>query len=263
MSTALAVLTAAGSGTRLGCDGPKALVELAGTTLLERSARGLAQAGVAGIVVTAPADQVDAFATYFPDGRITLTSGQGESCSVPVLVVAGSSASRQASVALGLDALETLAETHGMCLDASTPVLVHDAARALTPPDAIRRVIAAVTSGYNAVIPVLPVTDTLKQVGDSTASAHLGIGLRPVVATPDRSTLVSVQTPQGFAWSTLREAHESARTRAANERTAATDDAGLVEDTGGQVMTVPGDLLSMKVTTRLDLALATLLLDQS
>lgn len=304
-AAAFAVLTAAGSGTRLGCQGPKALVEVGGIPMLVRAAQGLASAGLAGIIVTAPADQLEFFSSLFPDVR---TSG-----GVPVEVVAGSPASRQASVACGLAALPGFAERIGVAVGEDTPVLVHDAARCLTPPEMIARVVAAVEAGHHAVIPALPVTDTLKEVGPRTqagsreevgsrteeglhtevapreevgsrtegaarqtqasgaASQHAPsevteasvVSVRPVVATPDRSRFASVQTPQGFTWQTLRRAHECAEERANSEKTAATDDAGLVEAMGEPVVVVDGDALALKITTAVDLALAELLADSS
>lgn len=246
--SALAILTAAGSGVRLGCEGPKALVEVGGVPMLVRAANGLAAAGISGIVVTAPPDQVERFASLF--------QGDATGSGVAIEVVAGSDASRQASVARGLAALPRLAARIGARLDEFTPVLVHDAARCLAPVDAIRRVVDAVESGQEAVIPAVPVTDTLKEVGAPIE----GPDARPVVSTPDRSTLVAVQTPQGFAWERLRLAHESAASRASSEATAATDDAGLVEALGGRVVVVEGSHLSLKITTAVDLALAELLL---
>jgi 2-C-methyl-D-erythritol 4-phosphate cytidylyltransferase len=80
-------------------------------------------------------------------------------------------------------------------------ILVHDAARALAPPDLVERVAAAVRDGHDAVIPVLPVVDTIKRVDES---GH-------VSATIDRSTLRAVQTPQGFRREVLEAAHRSAR----------------------------------------------------
>ena len=304
-AAAFAVLTAAGSGTRLGCQGPKALVEVGGIPMLVRAAQGLAAAGVAGIIVTAPADQLEFFSALFPNAR---TSG-----GVPVEVVAGSPASRQASVACGLAALPGFAERIGVAVGEDTPVLVHDAARCLTPPEMIARVVAAVEAGHNAVIPAIPVTDTLKELGPRTqagsreevgsrteeglhtevapreevgsrtegtarqtqasgaASQHAPsevteasvVSVRPVVATPDRSRFASVQTPQGFTWQTLRRAHECAEERANREKTAATDDAGLVEAMGEPVVVVDGDALALKITTAVDLALAELLADSS
>ena len=242
----VAVLTAAGAGTRLGAGGPKALVEVGGRSLLRRAAQGLADSGVVDhLVVTAPGERVERFAA-----ELAGLAGAG----VGIRVVAGSSASRQASVALGLKAaLES-------CPRAAV-VLVHDAARALTPPETVRRVVAAVRAGHDAVVPALAVTDTVKEVslagrtGPGGAPAA-GVPVEEVVGTPDRARLRAVQTPQGFATATLVAAHRLGADRAADETRAASDDAGLVEAAGGTVVVVEGDPLAMKVTAPLDLALA-------
>jgi 2-C-methyl-D-erythritol 4-phosphate cytidylyltransferase len=144
-----------------------------------------------------------------------------------VHVVAGG-AERTASVAAGLVALRPDDDV----------VLVHDAARALAPPELFERVIAAVKAGSEAVVPGLPVVDTVKAVDDS--------GL--VEGTPDRDRLRAVQTPQGFTRDLLERAHASGA--------AATDDAGLAERIGAQVLVVPGDGRALKVTTPHDLAVA-------
>ena len=259
----VAVLTAAGAGTRLGAGGPKALVEVGGRSLLRRAAQGLADSGVVDhLVVTAPGEYVERFAA-----ELAGLAGAG----VGIRVVAGSSASRQASVALGLKAaLEA-------CPRAAV-VLVHDAARALTPPETVRRVVAAVRAGHDAVVPALAVTDTVKEVGPvgPAGSGDGGVGpvgpgggaaappaaradVEIVVGTPDRSRLRAVQTPQGFAVAALVRAHELGAARGADEALAASDDAGLVEAAGGRVVVVEGDPLALKVTTPLDLALAELL----
>jgi 2-C-methyl-D-erythritol 4-phosphate cytidylyltransferase len=126
-------------------------------------------------------------------------------------------------------------------------VLVHDAARCLCPPEVVRDVVAAVRAGHGAVVPAVPVADTLRRTGDDGA----------VTATVDRAGLVGVQTPQGFAASVLRAAHATAASeRAAGRPSPATDDAGLVEAGGGAVTTVPGDPRAFKITTALDLAMA-------
>ena len=231
LSEACAVLTAAGSGSRLGCEVPKALVELSGRPLVWWAARGLRAGGVGTIIVTAPAASLDEFRAGIAD-----IGG--------VEVVAGSDRSRQASVALGLAALGQ-----------SNPgdvVLVHDAARPLTPAQVTARVIDAVRAGASAVIPVLPVTDTLKSVDAS------GV----VTGTPRRADMVAVQTPQGFRWDVLMRAHEAGASLGADEAVAATDDAGLVEAIGAVVHTVAGDERSLKVTRPLDLSLAQLLAGQ-
>ena len=231
LSEACAVLTAAGSGSRLGCEVPKALVELSGRPLVWWAARGLRAGGVGTIVVTAPAASLDEFRAGIAD-----IGG--------VEVVAGSDRSRQASVALGLAALGQRNE--------GDVVLVHDAARPLTPAQVTARVIDAVRAGAGAVIPVLPVTDTLKSVDAS------GV----VTGTPRRADMVAVQTPQGFRWDVLMRAHEAGASLGADEAVAATDDAGLVEAIGAVVHTVAGDERSLKVTRPLDLALAQLLARQ-
>lgn len=262
----VAVLTAAGSGTRLGAAGPKALVEIAGRTLLRRAALGLLDSGVVDhVVVTAPDDHLARFRAEVADlGGAGPPGLGGAGRSGTVEVVAGSSASRQASVALGLAA----------ALDArpdAAVVLVHDAARALTPPDVARRVVAAVRAGRDAVVPALPVIDTVKEVGEVRKVA-VRDGRRPeeglpdgvipveiVVATPDRARLRAVQTPQGFAAATLLAAHRLGADRAFDEARAASDDAGLVEAAGGAVAVVAGDPLALKITTPLDAALAEVL----
>ena len=115
-------------------------------------------------------------------------------------------------------------------------VLVHDAARALAPPALFDAVLAALHAGDAAVVPGLPLSDTIKQVDAD--------GL--VVATPARERLRAVQTPQGFDVDVLRRAH------ADGAGAAVTDDAGLVERLGVPVRVVAGDAAAAKVTTRDD-----------
>lgn len=250
--TALAVLTAAGSGIRLGCDGPKALAVVAGRTVLDRAAEGLAAAGVSALVVTAPESELERFRSVLP-GHVPSRP------EVPVVLVAGG-AFRQASVAAGLEAVPEAAELAGVELGEDTPVLVHDAARCLTPPEVVGRVVAAVEAGSVAVVPGIPVTDTLKEVEGVGTSAPEGGPVLRVVGTPSRSRLRAVQTPQGFRWSVLLRAHEHGRALALQESTAATDDAALVEALGLPVDLVEGDPRSLKITTRSDLLLAEMLL---
>ena len=270
----VAVLTAAGSGTRLGAPGPKALVQVAGESLVRRAVRCLLSSGVVDhVVVTAPAEYLDRFEAEVGADVETQAAGPGargpagasgapEAFAAPgssgacvgIEVVPGSPSSRQASVALGLTA--ALAARPDAVV-----VLVHDAARALTPPGVVRRVVAAVRAGHDAVVPALPVTDTVKEVslagrtGPGGAPAA-GVPVEEVVGTPDRARLRAVQTPQGFATATLVAAHRLGADRAADETRAASDAAGLVEAAGGTVVVVEGDPLAMKVTAPLDLALA-------
>jgi 2-C-methyl-D-erythritol 4-phosphate cytidylyltransferase len=122
-------------------------------------------------------------------------------------------------------------------------ILVHDAARALAPAELVEAVAAAVRAGRPAVIPVLPVADTVKEVGSD--------GL--VLGTVDRSALRIVQTPQGFRRAVLAAAHAGAADPL-------TDDAGLVEKAGVPVSCIPGSELALKITRPLDLVIAEALL---
>jgi 2-C-methyl-D-erythritol 4-phosphate cytidylyltransferase len=218
------LVPAAGQGVRLGPGGPKALRSLRGEPLLVHAVRRVAAAPSVGcVVVAAPADSAAAV-------RELLSSISGP---VEVLVVAGG-ASRQTSVAAALAVVP----------DRYDIVLVHDAARALAPPELVERVAAAVREGHPAVIPVLPVVDTIKHVQSSGE----------VMATLDRSVLRTVQTPQGFLRSTLVEAHAAA----VDDHS---DDAGMAEKIGVRVWTVPGEESALKITRPFDLAVAELLLD--
>ena len=247
---AVAVLTAAGSGSRLGAGAPKALVPVGGVSLLRRAAAGLIASGVVShVVVTAPAEEVDRFRAELaglPDGSVGASAGRRGG----IEVVAGSPRSRQASVALGLAA--ALA-----AVPQADVVIVHDAARALTPPEVTQRVVSAVRAGHEAVVPALPVTDTVKEVETRPAGEP-----EPVVGTPRRDRLRAVQTPQGFSTPVLVAAHRAGAERAGDEALAASDDAGLVEACGGSVVVVASDERARKVTTPMDLALAELLLER-
>jgi len=214
------LVPAAGAGLRLGPGGPKALRLLAGEPLLVHAVRRVAAApSVRMIVVAAPAAEVEAVRELLAPVA-------------PVTVVAGG-AERQESVSLALAAVPAEIEV----------VLVHDAARALTPPQLIESVAAAVRQGRPAVIPVLPVVDTIKEVGPGEV----------VLGTVDRGVLRSVQTPQGFRHDVLAAVHASAADPL-------TDDAGLVEKAGLPVTCVPGSDLALKITRPLDLVLAEALL---
>jgi 2-C-methyl-D-erythritol 4-phosphate cytidylyltransferase len=218
------LVPAAGLGTRLGSGGPKALRELGGVPLLWHAVRRLCAAVDVGVVVVAG-----------PPGRADEVAGTlgGEVPAPTELIVVDGGDTRQHSVAAALAAVPSAFDI----------VLVHDAARALVPPALVGRVAAAVRDGHDAVIPVLPIADTVKQVDES---GH-------VIGTVDRSVLRAVQTPQGFRRAVLEAAH-----RAAVD--ALTDDAGLVEKIGIRVFCVPGDEAAMKITRPADLAVAEMLL---
>lgn len=215
-------MVAAGSGTRLGGESPKALREVGGVPLVVRSVDLLAEGGCTDAVVVVADGTQDAFAAALASARI------------PWRLVLGGEV-RQDSVRLGLDAVA--ADPH---LAASRVVLVHDAARALVPPAVVARVIAAVRAGASAVIPVIPVIDTIRAVDDQGS------------CVVDRSNLRAVQTPQGFDRRTLTDAH--ARVHA--DGVEVTDDAAVCEYVGAHVVLVEGARESMKVTEPLDLVLA-------
>ncbi len=217
-------------------DVPKALVELEGLPLVVHAARRLSASGVVdSIIVTCPRGLQQTMTALVADDERT---------SVPVQVVEGAG-TRQASVRAGL----------ALAGPDVGVVLVHDAARPLAPADLVRRVVSAVLAGRGAVVPGLAVTDTVKEVASSPDRAA-----ERVVRTVDRTLLRSVQTPQGFARTLLDRAHDSAVDRSADEGTAASDDAGLVEALGEEVHVVAGDELAMKVTTHRDLLVAAALL---
>lgn len=182
--------------------------------MLEHALDGLRNSGVVdSFVVAVPPNRTDQAKLVFGGDAI---------------IVAGGS-DRTESVRLALAAVE----------DAEF-VLVHDAARALTPASLIVRVVQALQAGHSAVVPGLPVTDTIKAVDAN------GV----VLGTPERSGLRAVQTPQGFRTDLLRRAYERAGAGGF------TDDASVVESTGAQVQIVDGDPLAFKITTPNDLLLA-------
>jgi 2-C-methyl-D-erythritol 4-phosphate cytidylyltransferase len=196
------ILVAAGRGDRFG--GPKHAVLLRGRPLWEWGRDALMRGGVSEVILVGD---------------------------LPGAVPGGPR--RRDSVRAGLDALPP---------DASH-VLVHDAARPLATPELVRRVIDRLLSGgVDAVVPVVPVRDTLKRVGDGW-----------VMATVERADLAGAQTPQGFKLEVLRAAH------AASDENVG-DDAVLVERIGGSVAAVEGEAANLKVTYPADLALAEALL---
>ena len=157
-----------------------------------------------GVVVVVPTDAVE--------------TTKIESSDALIVVVAGGS-SRAESVRRGLA---------GVPADAQI-VLVHDAARPLATKALFARVIEAVTHGAEAVVPVVELADTIRSVDGGVV---------------DRSTLRAVQTPQGFRYDTLVDAHASGAE--------ATDDASLAEAAGYTVTTVSGDPTNRKITDRAD-----------
>ena len=195
---------------------PKAFVPLLGRPLLWHCVQGLLAAGCVDLVVVAVGAQ-------YRDQAATALADAGRR----VRIVTGG-AQRSDSVRQALDSVP----------DAEV-VLVHDAARCLTPVGVIQAVVQAVVAGKRAVVPVLTVVDTIKQVDPQGR----------VVSTVDRTALRVVQTPQGFAADLLRRAHQ-------RPSGPVTDDAGLVEQLGEMVTIVPGHPHAFKITTPFDLVVA-------
>ncbi|MDP6976867.1 MAG: 2-C-methyl-D-erythritol 4-phosphate cytidylyltransferase [Acidimicrobiales bacterium] len=204
------VVVAAGSSERFGAD--KQSADLVGRTVLERSVDAAGDSdGV--VVVVAPAVV----------GEVTERLGG----SVHAVVAGG--ATRSASVRAGLAVVP----------DVANVVLVHDGARPLASRDLFARVVAAVEAGADAVVPGVPVNDSLRRVDGAV----------------DREGMMAVQTPQGFPAATLRAAHAGGAD--------ASDDATLVEAYGGSVVVVDGEGDNLKVTRPVDLLVARQVLEAS
>ncbi len=219
------VVVAAGSGSRLGAGVPKAFVRLGGAPLLAHALATVERLPhLRSVVVVAPQAHSD------PDDEAD-PLWAGVSLAPGTRVVAGG-LERTDSVAAGLAALDPEVDV----------VLVHDAARCLTPLAVFERVVDAVVAGAAGAVPGVPVVDTVKSVD--------AVGV--ITGTPDRSALRAVQTPQGFRREVLSAAYRSSVT--------ATDDAALVEAMGESVVVVEGHPDAFKVTTALDLAHAERLL---
>ena len=209
--TSAAIIAGAGMGHRLGADIPKALIQIDGITLIERAFTALSTV-VDEIIITAPAGYEAEFQKIVGESATVITGG--------VL--------RSDSVNLALNSLSP----------SINYVLVHDAARALASADLASRVLGELRGGESAVVPVIQVVDTIKEIDRDGYVRN----------TPDRSALKAVQTPQGFALDVLKRAH------AASED--ATDDAALVEALGIKVKTITGEARAMKVTNPEDIAIA-------
>ena len=210
-----AIIAGAGMGHRLGAEIPKALIQIQGITLLERAFISLSKV-VDEIIITAPAGYEEQFKAIVGQSAEVITGG--------VL--------RSDSIRVALKALSPSVES----------VLIHDAARALASSALATRVLSDVQSGQSAVIPVLKVIDTIKEIDRDGF----------VRATPDRSSLVAAQTPQGFNRQVLERAHSASDD--------ATDDAALVEAIGVKVKTIEGEASAFKITTKEDIGQALLLL---
>lgn len=224
--TVAAIVPAAGRGERLGPGAPKAMRPLGGTPMLVHAVRAMLSARLVDLVVVAAP----------PGGEAEVASVlASHDVGKEVRVVAGG-ATRQESVRRALDSLPPDVDV----------VLVHDAARPLTPSEIADAVVNRLRAGADAVVPGLPVADTIKRV------AAGGV----VTETLRRAELVAVQTPQGFTRELLAKAHEAALV----DGFEAGDDAGLCERIGATVTVVAGSAEAFKVTRPADLVFAEALL---
>ena len=221
-----AVIAAGGKGIRLGSNVRKQYLSLGSKPMLAHSVGLFAgHEAVSQIIIAIPEDDLESakgiLSTYFPVELFQMVAG---------------GATRQQSINNALEAINGKPEL----------VAVHDAARPLASENLLDRLIeAALENG--AAVPVIPLADTPKQIDKN--------GM--VLSTPPRESLRLVQTPQVFRFSLILEAYSNAE-RIGLE---ATDDSALVELLGKPVRTVEGELSNLKVTSALDLALATILLD--
>lgn len=226
--TTAIIIVAAGSGTRLGAGAPKAFVGIDTRSVLRHALDGVFAAAPMQVVVVAPAGMEG-------EAEAELRAAAGDRGDLARVVAGGGT--RQHSVAAGIAAL----------WGDVTTVLVHDAARALTPAAMIDAVAQAVDAG-TGVVPTLPVVDTLKRVdGDS------------VVGPVDRSDLAAAQTPQGFPRALLEQAYAVASAAGLEY----TDDAALFAAAGLPVRHIRGNEHAFKITTPADLARARALLSDA
>ena len=206
------IVVAAGKGDRFGAD--KQSADLHGRPVLERSVA--AAEGSDGVVVVVSATAVEEV--------VQRLSG----IDMVAAVVAGG-ATRSASVRAGLAVVP----------DDASIVIVHDGARPLASRGLFAAVVAAVRNGADAVVPGVPVSDSLRRVEGAV----------------DRTGVFAVQTPQGFPAATLRAAHAGGDD--------ASDDATLVESNGGRAVVVEGEADNLKITRPVDLLVARELLGSS
>ncbi|WP_316227617.1 MULTISPECIES: bifunctional 2-C-methyl-D-erythritol 4-phosphate cytidylyltransferase/2-C-methyl-D-erythritol 2,4-cyclodiphosphate synthase [unclassified Bradyrhizobium] len=208
-----AILVAAGRGLRAGSGGPKQYRSIGGRTVIHRALAAFSEHPEVDIVqpVVNP-DDIDVFNAAVSGLRHATPANGG--------------ATRQASVLAGLEALAP---------HRPEIVLIHDAARPFVSPAVISRAIVA-ANRTGAAIPVIPVNDTIKQVGKTGN----------ITATPERAKLRIAQTPQTFKFDIILEAHRRA---ARDGLTEFTDDAAIAEWAGLTVATFEGDVANMKLTT--------------
>lgn len=216
----IAVILGAGNGTRMGIDKSKLLLDLCGKTVIERSVEAFLNLEVVDeIIVVCRECDVEEFSRLLPDEEVSFVIG---------------GATRQESVK---NAVETI--------DCCDYIIIHDGARPLVSQNIILKTLDEAQISQAAATGVY-VKDTIKVIDKDLN----------IVATPERSSLISIQTPQIFDFSVYKKALE----RATEEKADFTDDCRLVENLGLQVKTVIGEYENLKITTKSDVILAQALL---
>ena len=212
MARIAAVIVAAGKGERVGGLVPKQFRPLLGESVLQRSVKAFASLPEISSIQIVTSEE------RWQETEVALTDA-------PCARFVRGGATRQDSVRNGLEALESSAPDF---------VLIHDAARPLVSASLIRRIMKALQDGASAVVPVLPVSDSLKR---NTAESWLSV---------PREDLYRAQTPQGFAFGKILAAHREFRS------TAVTDDMAIAELAKIAVTTAIGDETNLKITTEDD-----------
>jgi 2-C-methyl-D-erythritol 4-phosphate cytidylyltransferase len=212
----VAIILGAGNGTRMKTEKSKLLLDIMGSTVIERSVNAFLEiSDIDDVIVTVREEDIEKFSNILTDDRVTF-------------VIGGST--RQESVKL---AVETI--------DEAELIIIHDGARPLINTQDIENTIRAAKE-YNAATVGVPVKDTIKIIDDD----------KFVVQTPDRSKLFAVQTPQIFNFDLYKEAINKAE----KDGKDFTDDCQLIEYAGGKVKMVEGSYDNIKITTPDDIALA-------
>ncbi len=212
----IAVILGAGNGTRMGIDKSKLLLDLCGKTVIERSVEAFLNLAVIDeIIVVCRECDVEEFSRLLPDEEISFVVG---------------GATRQESVR---NAVETI--------DECDYIIIHDGARPLVSKNTILKTLDEAQISQAAATGVY-VKDTIKVIDKDLN----------IVDTPERSSLISIQTPQIFDFSVYKKALE----KATEQKKDFTDDCRLVENLGLQVKTVIGEYENLKITTKSDVILA-------
>lgn len=212
----IAVILGAGNGTRMGIDKSKLLLDLCGKTVIERSVEAFLNLAVVDeIIVVCRECDVEEFSRLLPDEEVSFVIG---------------GATRQESVR---NAVETI--------DECDYIIIHDGARPLVSQNTILKTLDEAQISQAAATGVY-VKDTIKVIDKDLN----------IVDTPERSSLISIQTPQIFDFSVYKKALE----KATEQKKDFTDDCRLVENLGLQVKTVIGEYENLKITTKSDVILA-------